>query len=154
MTGITWVLNDLTLTTTGATGLLYREETLLHANLTCSMTSFTGFNIVRVFRAFTVTGFTWRWCGKEIEIPTLEGRVSLKIPEGTQTGKMFRLRGKGVKPVRTSMQGDLLCRIVIETPVNLTARQRELLKELQETLDGDDHKSSPKKKSFFDRLFD
>ena len=92
--------------------------------------------------------------GKEIEIPTLEGRVSLKIPEGTQTGKMFRLRGKGVKPVRTSMQGDLLCRIVIETPVNLTARQRELLKELQENLDGDDHKSSPKKKSFFDRLFD
>ena len=87
--------------------------------------------------------------GKEIEIPTLEGRVSLKIPEGTQTGKMFRLRGKGVKPVRTSMQGDLLCRIVIETPVNLTARQRELLKELQETLDGDDHKSSTKKKSFF-----
>ena len=92
--------------------------------------------------------------GKEIEIPTLEGRVSLKIPEGTQTGKMFRLRGKGVKPVRTSMQGDLLCRIVIETPVNLTARQRELLKELQEILAGDDHKSSPKKKSFFDRLFD
>ena len=92
--------------------------------------------------------------GKEIEIPTLEGRVSLKIPEGTQTGKMFRLRGKGVKPVRTSMQGDLLCRIVIETPVNLPARQRELLKELQETLDGDDHKSQPKKKPFFHRLFD
>ncbi|WP_445116933.1 molecular chaperone DnaJ [Acinetobacter sp. WZC-1] len=92
--------------------------------------------------------------GKEIEIPTLEGRVSLKIPEGTQTGKMFRLRGKGVKPVRTSMQGDLLCRIVVETPVHLTARQRELLKELQETMDGDDNKSSPKKKSFFDRLFD
>ena len=92
--------------------------------------------------------------GKEIEIPTLEGRVSLKIPEGTQTGKLFRLRGKGVKPVRTSMQGDLLCRIVVETPVNLTSRQRELLKELQETMDGDDNKSSPKKKSFFDRLFD
>ena len=92
--------------------------------------------------------------GKEIEIPTLDGRVSLKVPEGTQTGKMFRLRGKGVKPVRTSMQGDLLCRIVIETPINLTSRQRELLKELQETMDGDDNKSSPKKKSFFDRLFD
>ena len=91
--------------------------------------------------------------GKEIEIPTLEGRVSLKIPEGTQTGKTFRLRGKGVKPVRTSMQGDLLCRIVIETPVHLTARQRELLKELQETMDGEDSKSSPKKKSFFG-LFD
>jgi len=91
--------------------------------------------------------------GKEIQIPTLDGRVSLKIPEGTQTGKMFRLRGKGVKPVRTSMQGDLLCRVVIETPVNLTARQRELLKELQETMDGEDSKSSPKKKSFFG-LFD
>ena len=92
--------------------------------------------------------------GKEIEIPTLDGRVNLKVPEGTQTGKMFRLRGKGVKPVRTSMVGDLLCRVVVETPVNLTSRQRELLKELQESMDGEDSKSSPKKKSFFDRLFD
>ncbi|GLG84404.1 MULTISPECIES: molecular chaperone DnaJ [Acinetobacter] len=92
--------------------------------------------------------------GKEIEIPTLEGRVSLKIPEGTQTGKLFRLRGKGVRPVRSSMVGDLLCRIVIETPVNLNARQRELLKELQASFDGEDSASSPKKKSFFDRLFD
>ncbi|ENV38317.1 chaperone dnaJ [Acinetobacter venetianus RAG-1 = CIP 110063] len=92
--------------------------------------------------------------GKEIEIPTLEGRVSLKIPEGTQTGKLFRLRGKGVRPVRSSMVGDLLCRIVVETPVNLNNRQRELLKELQASFDGDGHVSSPKKKSFFDRLFD
>ncbi len=83
--------------------------------------------------------------GKEIEIPTLEGRVSLKIPEGTQTGKLFRLRGKGVRPVRSSMVGDLLCRIVVETPVNLTSRQRELLKELQATLDGDEHSASSKK---------
>ena len=75
------------------------------------------------------------------------------MPEGTQTGKLFRLRGKGVKPVRTSMTGDLLCRIVVETPVNLTARQRELLEELQASMDGDDNKSSPKKKSFFG-LFD
>ena len=92
--------------------------------------------------------------GKDIEIPTLEGRLSLKIPEGTQTGKLFRLRGKGVRPVRSSMQGDLLCRIVVETPVKLTARQRELLKELQTSFDGDGHASTPKKKSFFDRLFD
>ena len=92
--------------------------------------------------------------GKELEIPTLDGRVNLKVPEGTQTGKMFRLRGKGVKPVRSSMQGDLVCRIVVETPVHLTARQRELLKELQVTMDGEASKSSPKKKSFFDRLFD
>ena len=88
--------------------------------------------------------------GKEIEIPTLDGRVSLKIPEGTQTGKLFRLRGKGVRPVRSSMVGDLLCRIVVETPVNLNSRQRELLKELQASLDGHGHASSPKKKSFFD----
>ena len=92
--------------------------------------------------------------GKEIEIPTLDGRVSLKIPEGTQTGKLFRLRGKGVRPVRSSMVGDLLCRIVVETPVNLNSRQRELMKELQASFDGDGHASSPKKKSFFDRLFD
>ena len=92
--------------------------------------------------------------GKEVQIPTLDGRVSLKIPEGTQTGKLFRLRGKGVKPVRSTMQGDLLCRVVVETPVNLTARQRELLKELQATMEDEGSQSSPKKKSFFDRLFD
>jgi hypothetical protein len=63
-------------------------------------------------------------------------------------------RGKGVRPVRSSMVGDLLCRIVVETPVNLNSRQRELLKELQASLDGDGHAASPKKKSFFDRLFD
>lgn len=97
--------------------------------------------------------FTDAALGKEVEIPTLDGRVSLKIPEGTQTGKLFRLRGKGVKPVRTSMVGDLLCRVVVETPVNLTSRQKELLQELQATLDGDDQQS-PKKKSFFERLFD
>lgn len=97
--------------------------------------------------------FTDAALGKEVEIPTLDGRVSLKVPEGTQTGKLFRLRGKGVKPVRTSMVGDLLCRVVVETPVNLTGRQKELLRELQSTLDGDD-KQSPHKKSFFDRLGD
>lgn len=91
--------------------------------------------------------------GKELQIPTLDGRVSLKIPEGTQNGKLFRLRGKGVRPVRSSMVGDLLCRIVVETPVNLNSRQRELLKELQESLDGN-NASSSKKKSFFDRIFD
>lgn len=95
--------------------------------------------------------FTDAALGKEVEIPTLDGRVSLKIPEGTQTGKLFRLRGKGVKPVRTSMTGDLLCRVVVETPVNLNSRQKELLRELQATLDGD-HQQSPNKKSFFDRI--
>ncbi len=89
--------------------------------------------------------------GKEVEIPTLDGRVSLKIPEGTQTGRVFRLRGKGVKPVRTSMIGDMLCRVVVDTPVNLTSRQKELLREFQAI--EDQHQSqSANKKSFFDKV--
>ncbi len=74
--------------------------------------------------------------GGEMEVPTLDGKVMLKIPPGTQTGKMFRMRGKGVKPVRGGAAGDLVCRVVVETPVNLTERQRELLRELDATLQG------------------
>lgn len=92
--------------------------------------------------------------GKEIEIPTLDSRVNLKIPEGTQTGKLFRLRGKGVKPVRHTMVGDLLCRVVVETPTNLTERQRELLREFQSTLgDNNQQSESTQKKGFFDKFF-
>ena len=89
--------------------------------------------------------------GGELEVPTLEGRVKLKIPAETQTGKLFRLRGKGVVPVRGGSAGDLMCRVVVETPVKLTERQIELLKELDETFrkEGVDHQS-PKKQSFFD----
>lgn len=58
--------------------------------------------------------------GGELEVPTLDGRVKLKIPPETQTGKLFRLRGKGVKPVRGGMPGDLLCKVVVETPSSLT----------------------------------
>jgi molecular chaperone DnaJ len=94
--------------------------------------------------------FTDAALGKEVEIPTLDGRVNLKIPEGTQTGRLFRLRGKGVKPIRTSMTGDLLCRVTIETPVNLTNHQKELLRELQGLMDNSEQ--SPNKKSFFDRI--
>ena len=65
--------------------------------------------------------------GGEFVVPTLDGRVKLKIPAESQTGKMFRLRGKGVKSVRGSVKGDLLCRIVVETPVNLSKKQKELL---------------------------
>lgn len=89
--------------------------------------------------------------GGEIEVPTLDGRVKLKIPAGTQTDKLFRMRGKGVKSVRGGAVGDLLCRVVVETPVNLSERQKELLSELGETLggpSGDDN--SPRSKSFFD----
>lgn len=86
--------------------------------------------------------------GGDMEVPTLDGRVKLKIPAETQTGKLFRLRGKGVKPVRGHSVGDLMCRVVVETPVNLTSRQKELLAELQESLEGKKH--SPKSKGWFD----
>lgn len=91
--------------------------------------------------------------GSEIEVPTLDGRVKLKIPEGTQTGKMFRVRGKGIKPVRAYEAGDMLCRVIVETPVNLTSRQKELLREFHDSLEGND-KQSPNKKSFFDSVKD
>lgn len=88
--------------------------------------------------------------GGELEVPTLDGRVKLKIPEGAQTGKLFRLRGKGVTPVRGGSAGDLLCRVVVETPVNLTKRQRELLEELRETLEVEGSNQSPRAKSWFE----
>lgn len=90
--------------------------------------------------------------GGELEVPCLDGRVKLKIPSETQTGKLFRLRGKGVKPVRGGSEGDLLCRVVLETPVNLSSRQKELLKELQESMEKDADKTSPRKKGFFDSV--
>lgn len=86
--------------------------------------------------------------GSEIEVPTLEGRVKLRIPAETQTGKLFRLRGKGVKPVRGSTTGDLLCRVVLETPVKLTKEQRELLEQLRESFGQSTH--SPRRQSWFD----
>lgn len=91
--------------------------------------------------------------GCELEVPTLEGKVKLKVPEGTQTGKVFRLRGKGVKPVRAYDVGDMLCRVIVETPVQLNSKQKELLRDFQASLDGND-KQSPNKKSFFDGLKD
>ena len=86
--------------------------------------------------------------GGELEVPTLEGRVKLKIPAETQTGKLFRLRGKGVVPVRGGSAGDLMCRVTVETPIKLTERQKELLRELDSTFHKEG-KQSPKKKSFF-----
>ena len=86
--------------------------------------------------------------GGELEVPTLSGKVKLKIPAGSQTGKMFRMRGKGVKPVRGGPQGDLICRIQVETPVNLTTRQKDLLRELDESLQGGTH--NPQSHSWLD----
>ncbi len=95
--------------------------------------------------------------GGTLDVPTLDGRVSLKIPAETQTGKMFRMRSKGVKSVRGGVQGDLLCRIVVETPVKLNARQKELLQEFQETLEKGGKSHSPKAHSWLSgvkRFFD
>ena len=89
--------------------------------------------------------------GGELEVPTLEGKVKLKIPAETQTGKLFRLRGKGVVPIRGGSSGDMMCRVMVETPVNLTERQKELLRELDEASKKEGAaQQSPKKQSFFD----
>ena len=88
--------------------------------------------------------------GGELEVPTLDGRVKLKIPSETQTGKMFRLRGKGVKPVRGGPVGDLLCRAVVETPVNLTKEQRNLLEEFRGALKEGGEQQSPRQSSWFE----
>jgi molecular chaperone DnaJ len=93
--------------------------------------------------------FTDAALGGELEVPTLSGRVKLKIPEETQTGKLFRLRGKGVAPVRGGSTGDLLCRVAVETPVNLTKSQKELLKQLQSSFEKEGNQS-PKKSSWFE----
>lgn len=90
--------------------------------------------------------------GGELEVPTLNGKVMLKIPEGTQTGKMFRMRSKGVKPVRGGPQGDLICRVVVETPVKLTDHQRDLLDQLHESLKGGGSRHSPNAHSWLDRV--
>lgn len=86
--------------------------------------------------------------GGSIEVPTLEGRVTLKIPPETQTGKSFRLRGKGITSVRGHGVGDLLCKVVVETPINLSKEQKELLAKLDESLEKGKH--SPKSTSWFD----
>ncbi|MCK5718553.1 MAG: molecular chaperone DnaJ [Thiomargarita sp.] len=88
--------------------------------------------------------------GGELEAPTLNGRVVLKIPSETQTGKLFRIRGKGVKPVRGGIAGDLHCRVIIETPINLTSNQKELLQEFDKTMNKSDKRHSPKQSSWLD----
>ena len=103
--------------------------------------------------------FTTAALGGDIEVPTLEGKVKLKVSAETQTGRMFRLRGKGVKSVRSGNVGDLMCKVVIETPVNLTSKQKELLQALNDSMGSGDEsaKYRPKEKGFFDgvkRFFD
>ena len=96
--------------------------------------------------------FTTAALGGEIEVPTLAGTAAIDIPEGTQAAKQFRLRGKGIKGVRSSYPGDLYCHITVETPVKLTEHQRKLLKELDESLKTGGAKHSPNEEGWADKL--
>ncbi len=98
--------------------------------------------------------FTKAALGGEIEIPTLDGYAKIRIPAETQSGKVFRLRGKGIKGVRSSSYGDLLCHVVVETPVKLTARQKELLAELEEINQSNSSRHNPRAKSWMDKVKD
>jgi len=94
-----------------------------------------------------------------VELPTLDGNVSLKVPAGTQSGKVFRLRGKGVSTVRDARQGDLFAKVSVETPVNLSSEQKDLLQQFEESIQAGGDKHSPRAggwldtvKRFFDRI--
>jgi molecular chaperone DnaJ len=87
--------------------------------------------------------------GGEVVVPTLGGEALIKIPAETQTGKLFRLRGKGVRPVRGGEAGDLICRVAVETPVHLTRKQKELLEQFEASFeDGKDH--TPRQSGWLD----
>jgi molecular chaperone DnaJ len=86
--------------------------------------------------------------GGELEVPTLDGQVKLKIPPETQSGRVFRLRDKGVRPVRGGPTGDLFCRVVVETPVKLSAEQKELVRQLEASLQGDRKQHNPREQTW------
>jgi molecular chaperone DnaJ len=90
--------------------------------------------------------------GGEVEIPTLDSSAKIRVPPETQTGRVFRLRGKGIKGVRTQQPGDLLCHVVVETPVNLTARQKELLAELEAINREEAGRHDPRAKSWMEKV--
>ncbi|MFC5459489.1 molecular chaperone DnaJ [Massilia niabensis] len=92
--------------------------------------------------------------GGEIEVPTLTGKVSFTVPEGTQTGKTFRLKGKGIKGVRSGYAGDLFCHVIVETPVKLTEKQKDLLREFERSTNEGGAKHSPQSKGWMDKVKD
>jgi molecular chaperone DnaJ len=99
-------------------------------------------------------GLTTAALGGGIDVPTLGGTAEIELPEGTQHGKTFRLRGKGIKGVRSSYPGDLYCHVSVETPVKLTEHQRKLMKELDESLKKGGERHSPGSASWTDRVKD
>jgi molecular chaperone DnaJ len=99
-------------------------------------------------------GMTTAALGGTIEVPTLGGKAEIELPEGTQHGKTFRLRGKGIKGLRSSYPGDLYCHVAVETPVKLTEHQRKLLRELDDSFRTGGERHSPSAKSWTDRVKD
>jgi molecular chaperone DnaJ len=88
--------------------------------------------------------------GGSVEVPTLDGHAAIKIPAETQSGRVFRLRDKGVRPVRGGATGDLFCRVVIETPVDLTDGQKQMLRDFETSLTGDPTRHHPRERSWLD----
>lgn len=96
--------------------------------------------------------FTKAALGGMLEVPTLSGRGEITIPEGTQTGKTFRLRGKGIKGVRSSYPGDLYCHVAVEIPVRLNDEQKDLLRQFEASLANGGDRHSPKSESWTDKV--
>ncbi|MDN3986007.1 molecular chaperone DnaJ [Zwartia vadi] len=98
--------------------------------------------------------FTTAALGGDIQVPTLNGKAEITIPDGTQSGKTFRLRGKGIKGVRGAYPGDLYCHVVVETPVKLTEEQKSILRQFEASLTDGGERHSPQSKSWTDRVKD
>jgi molecular chaperone DnaJ len=88
--------------------------------------------------------------GGSVEVPTLEGQAAIKVPAGTQSGRVFRLRDKGIRPVRGGATGDLFCRVVVETPVELNAEQKDLLRKFEGALASDGKRHNPRQRSWLE----
>ena len=111
-------------------------------------------NSLKAVSAGTIIGTVTVCQEQNSEIPTLDGKASIKIPAESQSGKIFRLRGKGIKGVRSSTHGDLHCHVIVETPVNLTERQKELLREFESINDLNSAHHNPRAKSWMNKVKD
>ena len=92
--------------------------------------------------------------GGEIQVPTLAGKASFEVAEGTQTGRTYRLKGKGIKGIRSAIPGDLYVHVQIETPVKLNEQQKKLIQELEQSLKADSRKHNPQERGWVDRVKD
>ena len=105
-----------------------------------------------LFRSEVPISFATATLGGEVELPTLDGNVSLKIPAGTQSEKVFRLRGKGVTTVRDKRKGDLFAKVAVETPINLTDEQAALLEKFDASVSAGGERHNPRAGSWLDTV--